>query len=581
MSGAILPRMPRPSRLALLHAAVAALAAIALLRATQEAWLAEVIADADARVVFQLALPLASAAASVLSVALGLRGAGLARRAAITDLAGIAAAFGALALLAVGPETREIVGLLFVVVLVARLLPSALLVVHGVERSVVVVFAVSLLFYAPLAVWSGATTAAQGDQPHYLLAADALAHGSFDLGPEYADPSRFEALALTPLGRGDVDTHVVAAERGGRLIQGYALSALIAPGWAIAGRAGTLLLVAVIGAFLSVQLLLFCVETAGDRLASRVSWALAAFLAPLSTLATILYPNIVGALALLLAYRWLFSAPTRRPLLAGAAGAVLLLLTPRDAIGLAVLVPFAFTAGRGIAFRFVGVLIVAVVAISLFDAALYGVAAPYAGYISSLDASQRLDGVPTLRLRPDIGLGGMLFDRAFGLAGSAPWVFLGLAGIGPALRRRAALLPALAAIAASLAALSIYRLWEGGWSPPNRYFVEVLPLWAPFIALGLRRPGPLLAAIAALLVGLGAFVSVLFLAIPNLQFNLVDTAQVITALDRILILDPLGLLPSFEDPAAIGPALLRSVPLVAAGAALVVAGFRRAREDVS
>ena len=580
MSGAILRRMVRPPRLALLHAAVAALAAIELLRATQQAWLAEVIADGDARAVFQVALPAASAAASIVSVTLGLRGEGLARRAAITDLFGIAAAFVALGLLAVGPQTREVVGLLFVMVLVARLLPSVLLVVRGVERSALAVFALSLLFYAPLALWSGAAAAAQGDQPHYLLAADALTRGTADLAPEYADPSRFEALALTPLGRGDTDTHVVAPERGGRLVQGYALSALVAPGWAVAGRAGALLVMAIIGALLSVQLLLFCVETAGDGLASRVAWALAAFLAPLSTLATVIYPNIVGALALLLAYRWLFSAPTRRPALAGAAGAVLLLLTPRDAIGLAVLVPFAFATGRTSAVRFLGVLVAAVVAISLVDAALYGVAVPYAGYIAGLDAAQRLDGVPTLRPRPDIGLGGMLFDRAFGLAGSAPWVFLGLAGIGPALRRRAVLLPALAALGASLGALSIYRLWEGGWSPPNRYFVEVLPLWTPFIALALRRPGPLLAVVAAALAGLGAAVSVLFLAIPNLEFNTVDSAQAITALDRILIVDPLGLLPSFEDAAAIGPALLRSLPLVVAGAALVFAGLRRAREAV-
>jgi hypothetical protein len=141
-------------------------------------------------------------------------------------------------------------------------------------------------------------------------------------------------------------------------------------------------------------------------------------------------------------------------------------------------------------------------------------------------------------------------------------------------------MPALAAIGLSLAALSIYRLWEGGWAPANRYFVEVLPLWTPFIALALRRPGPVLAVVAAVLAGLGAAATFLFVAIPNLEFNTVDSAQVIAALDRILILDPLGLLPSFEDASAIGPALLRSVPLVAAAAALVIVGVRRAREAV-
>lgn len=579
MTGAILRPMRRPPAIVVLHAALAALAAIELFRAAQQSWLADVIADADARTVFELALPAASAAASALSIALGLRS-GLTRRAALTDACGIAVAFGALGLLGAGPETREVVGLFFVLALVARLLPSALLVVRGVARSAIAVFVLALLFYAPLALWSGAATAAQGDQPHYLLAADALAHGTADLAPEYADPLRFQRLALTPLSTADLDTHVVASDRGGRLVQGYALSALIAPGWAIGGRAGALLVMAVIAALLSAQLFGFCIEIEGDHAGSRIAWALAAFLAPISTLATVIYPNVVGALALLCCYRWLFTAPVRRPVLAGLAGGVLLLLTPRDAIGLVALVPFAFSSGRAVAWRFIGVLAVSAVAIAALDAVLYGVAVPYAGYLAGLDAAQRLDGVPSLRPRADIGLGGTLFDRAFGLAGSAPWVFIGLAGIGPALRRRAAFLPALAAIGLSLAALSIYRLWEGGWAPANRYFVEVLPLWTPFIALALRRPGPILAALTAVLAGLGAAATLLFVAIPNFEFNTVDSAQVIAALDRILILDPLGLLPSFEDASAIGPALLRSVPLLAAAVALVIVGVRRAREAV-
>ena len=103
--------MPRPSRLVLLHAVLAALASIQLWRALQQAWLGEVVVDADAQAVFALALPVTSAVASLLAIALGVR-TGLTRRAATTDLAGIAAAYVSLALLARGPETREVVGLL-------------------------------------------------------------------------------------------------------------------------------------------------------------------------------------------------------------------------------------------------------------------------------------------------------------------------------------------------------------------------------------------------------------------------------------------------------------------------------------
>ena len=462
-------------------------------------------------------------------------------------------------------------------VVVCRLLPSALLIVRGVERSALAVFTLSLAFYAPVALWSGVATAAQGDQPHYLLAANALAHGSVDLEPEYGS-GQFTALSGTLLGRADIETHQVLPERGGRLVQGYALSAVIAPGWAVAGRAGALLVMALAGALFSVQLLLLCVETVGDEVASRIAWALAAFLAPVATLATVVYPNLIGALALILVYRWLFSAPVKRPIAAGLAGAMLLLLTPRDAVALVALIPFAFALGRPAVTRFAVTLGVAVLLISIADVALYGIALPYAGYVLGTDAAQRLDGVPSLRPRPDIGLGGMLFDRAFGLAGSAPWIFLGLAGIGPALRRRRTTLPALTIVVVSLAALSIYRLWEGGWAPPNRYFVEILPVWTPFIAFGLRRSGRVLTGFAGALIALGVAVSFLFLAVPNLEFNDTVSARVVAALDRILVLDPLGLLPSFEDASAIGPALLRSVPLVLAAAALVLVGLRRARE---
>ena len=561
----------------IVHAFIAALASVQLARALQQAWFGEIMVDADARAVYAQVLPITSALASALAIALGIRS-GLTRRAATTDLAGIAVAYVSLALLARGPETREVVGLFYVAVVVVRLLPSALLIVRGIERSAFAVFALSLAFYAPVGLWSGVATAAQGDQPHYLLAADALAHGSVDLGPEYAPPDRFTALSGSPLDRADIETHVMVPERGGRLVQGYALSALIAPGWAIGGRAGALLVMALIGALCSVQLLRLCLETVGDELASRIAWAVVAFLAPVATLATAIYPNLVGALALVLVYRWLFSAPVKRPVAAGLAAAVLLLLTPRDAVALVALIPFAFTLGRPAATRFVLTLGAAVLAISIADAMLYGIALPYAGYLLGTDAAQRLDGLPSLSPRADIGLGGVLFDRTFGLAGSAPWIFLGLAGIGRALRRRATLLPALVAIGTSLAALSIYRLWQGGWAPPNRYFVEVLPLWAPYIALGLLRPGRVFSTLATLLVALGAAASFLFLAVPNLQFNDGVSARVIAALDRILVLDPLGLLPTFGDTSAVGSAFLRAVPLVVIAAALVVFGLRRARE---
>ncbi|GAC1459371.1 MAG: hypothetical protein NVSMB8_08910 [Candidatus Limnocylindrales bacterium] len=569
----------RITRLTLIHAVIAALAAVEVVRALHRTHIRGVILDEPARFAFLIALPVASALTSLVSLWIGAR-TGDSRGAVRSDLIGLAVFGGALAFVAKDdPLTREVVGLLYLGVLVARLAPLAWAIASGRIRSSAVTFIVALLFYAPLGIWSGAATLAQGDQPHYLLAADAVAHGSLDLAPEYADPREFTRLSGTPLAHTDIETHVAHAPRGERLVQGYGLAALLAPGWLLAGKNGALLVLAFIGALVSVQMLLLCRETVSDVRAAGTAWLVTSALVPLSNVTTVLYPNIVGAAAIVVAYRLLFTAPVRRPVLAGIVAAGTLLLTPRDGVVILFLIPFVFLAGRAAGVRFVATLAVAFVAIGALDLAVYGLPLPYAGYAYGIDAAQLLEGQPTLRPRPDVGLGGILFDRAFGLAGSAPWVFVGLAGIGAAVRGRAhtALRPALFAVGLSIAALSIYRLWEGGYAPANRYLVDVLPLWAPFVAAALALRDRWITAVAAVLIGLGALASFLLLAIPNLAFNGVETARLIEALDALLPLDPFGWLPSFEVSAALGGAFLRSLPLVLIGALLLRSGLRRSR----
>jgi len=569
----------RITRLTLIHTAIAALAAIEVVRALHRTTIRGVILDEPARFAFLIALPVASALASLVSLYIGAR-TGNVRGAFRSDLVGLAVFGGALAFVAKDdPLTREVVGLLYVGVLVARLAPLALAIAASRIRSSAVTFIVAFLFYAPLGIWSGAATLAQGDQPHYLLAADAVAHGSLDLAPEYADSREFTLLSGTPLAHSDIETHVAHAPRGERLVQGYGLAAVLAPGWALAGKNGALLVLALIGALVSVQVLLLCRETVTDQRAAGAAWLATSALVPLSNVTTVLYPNIVGAAAIVVAYRLLFTAPVRRPVLAGIVAAATLLLTPRDGVVIAFLIPFVFLGGRAAGVRFVAALAVASAAVGALDLVVYGLPLPYAGYAYGIDAAQLLDGQPTLRPRPDVGLGGILFDRAFGLAGSAPWVFTGLAGIAAALRgtARRALLPALFAVGLSFAALSIYRLWEGGYAPANRYLVDVLPLWAPFIAAALALRDRWITAATAVLLGLGGLASFLLLAVPNLAFNGVESARLIEALDAMLPFDPFGLLPSFEVSAALGGAFLRSLPLVLISALLLLAGARRVR----
>jgi len=152
----------------------------------------------------------------------------------------------------------------------------------------------------------------------------------------------------------------------------------------------------------------------------------------------------------------------------------------------------------------------------------------------------------------------------------------------PALRaRHAALLPAAATVATSLAALSLFRYWEGGYAPPNRYLVDVLPLVAPFVAYGLASVrGTIARCAVALAVGLGALAGLVFAATPTRALNSAYQQQLQDVLDAVLGLNPLGWLPSFQPTTPdwyIG-AYLRLLPALVIVAALVWLGMKTPRQ---
>jgi NhaP-type Na+/H+ or K+/H+ antiporter len=152
--------------------------------------------------------------------------------------------------------------------------------------------------------------------------------------------------------------------------------------------------------------------------------------------------------------------------------------------------------------------------------ATFGVPIPFAGYLVGI-AEFGESHESAVVFAPWITVPGILFDRAFGLAGSAPWVFLGALGVAPLLRaRRLAAAGLLVVAVGTLAGLSLYRLWEGGWAPPNRYTAELLPLWTPFVAAGLAAASALwLRAIVAALLAFSAIATIWLAAIPRLAYS--------------------------------------------------------------
>jgi hypothetical protein len=531
--------------------------------------------DPDVLGAFRLAIVAASVAGSAAAV-VAARTVWPVRRTILIEAISYAAAGWAFAVASLGPTSRDLLGVFVVVIAIVRLAPGALAVVSG-RAPRWLAFLVSLGGYAAMAAWLPVASLPFGDQIHYLLVADHLAQGT---AVPLIDVRLFTEMLGFPPSATDAATHVALTPAGLRPIQGYALPLLILPGWALAGRTGAGMMVALAAAWTSYQTLSILRDLlpARPRVAGA-TWLIASACAPLSLLATHIYPNALGAALIATAFRSGLTAPIRRPALAAALLALTLFLTPRDAVPALVLLPFLLRdpgRRRAVATAAAAIALVAVAA----NALLYGLPIPYAGYAFGTAQAQEVTREPSITPFVWVTLPAILFDRTFGLAGSAPWVFIGLLGLAPALRSdRSRLLPAALAIGVSVVALSFFRLWEGGYAPPARYFVDVLPLWAPFVAYGLTavRAWPE-RVIAAFAVGMSALTSIVLNAIPTLALNTAFDDKIRTAVARVLGLDPLAWLPSFQPttPTWYLTAYAALLPALAVTAALLILGLRSA-----
>jgi hypothetical protein len=539
------------------YALFAALAAVVLWRALSQEWL-DANLPPEAVPIVRVALPILSAFASALAI--------LTRRFR-DDALSLAGLVLLLSMMGAGPVARDAAGLFFAAAIALRFAPPVVALVR-VERSFVLVLLAAFGVYAGLAAWSTVATAAYGDQVHYLMTADRIAKGSLDAT---IDSTIFYPLVGALPNAEDRATHIVDTVAGPRPVQGYAFPLLLAPGWAIAGRLGAELSGAFFAAWASAQTALLLREVLPFPRWRAPVWAMASFLPPLVTLAAFVYPNALAAAVIVTAYRLLFTRPVRKIALGGALLATALFLTPRDGIALIALAPFI----RDRRF-FVAAGAVAVAAI-VSNAILYSLPLPYAGYLFGMSTAQSLIGQSTLTFQFWVGLPAMLFDRTFGVAGSAPWLFLVLLGIVPAWRGTPLLRPALVTVGVSLAALSIYRYWEGGYAPPNRYLVDVLPLVAPVAGWGLTTlRGPIAQAIAAASVVLSAIAGFVFAAAPDRALNDAFQHRMQDVFDAALGVNPLGWLPSFVPvtPDWWVVAYLRLIPAAGFAVTLVLLGAR-------
>lgn len=318
-----------------------------------------------------------------------------------------------------------------------------------------------------------------GDEPHYLVITQSLlSDGDLRIENNHTRGdylAYYEGVLKPDFMRRGRDRQIYSIHSPG-------ISVIVLPGFALAGYAGAMLTVALLGG-----LAIVCAWRASYLLTGSVeaSWIAALALAtaaPVVLHAFAIYPDPVGGACVMLAIVALLALDggggwsIRSAAGTGAALALLPWLHTRFAVLAALLglILALRVLRRPDRTRLLAALFTApgLAALAWFGYfyAIYGTPSPAAPYGVSSGAG--LAFVPT-------GLAGLLLDQQFGLAANAPVLLLALALLAPLARRRGRLAAELTVVVVTyLAVAGSYPMWFGGYSAPARFAVAVLPVLA-------------------------------------------------------------------------------------------------------
>ncbi len=419
-----------------------------------------------------------------------------------------------------------------------------------------------------------------GDEPHYLALTQGLwLYHTID---QHNVLYHHDFFAYYPQLMSSHSVH-----RGGHLYPLHypGLPLTLLPGFALGGAAGGQVTMAAIALLVCWRALRLASRMAGP-LAAAVAVGVLGLSAPFVLNAGAIFPDLLSGLLLLLAYE-LVDAPVLTPRRALGLGMVLA-LCPWVHVKLLVVVaifmawaaallwrqqpsppgprgmhvpPLHRERGRRIAALLaLGLPLVSIAGLMLYNLALYGSASPAAAYNG-----------PTLFTGNALtGLAGQIFTQGQGMLGTAPFALLALPGAVALWRhdRATALKIGVATLPFWLVTLT-YRDWWGGDAPPLRYVLPLLPLWACGIAVllaGLRT------YTARLAVGLLAAVTLALTLVipvaPRLGWPLSGgQGALLLALGSRLGLSLTAWLPAFE-PTRTGSGVWHDAWLIAPWAAL-------------
>jgi hypothetical protein len=344
-----------------------------------------------------------------------------------------------------------------------------------------VFFPAILAVYALVSARAQLQVGPQGDEPHYLMVADSILRDhDVSLQSDYA-AGRYRAFFDGPL-----EPHYRVRGKHGDIVSLHAvgLSLLILPAYAVGGYPAASFFMALLAALLAREIRELVRSRSGsDGLSDGTAW-LVALSPPLVHYAGLIFTEVPAALAVAVALRrGRDPSAASRP--AGVAWALAVAALPwlnvRYAAVAAALVVFALLGRppKRVALILSASLAVSAIAVALWHFHLYGFFDPRRVYGRRPELS--------LSLLPE-GIQGLLLDQEFGLLAYAPVFALavpGLVALLAASRRLGGAVIALLAIVLLTAAS--WPMWRGGFNPPARFLLPVLPALALCVAAALRR----------------------------------------------------------------------------------------------
>jgi hypothetical protein len=352
-------------------------------------------------------------------------------------------------------------------------------------------FPIVLALYLVVSFRTQRQVGPEGDEPHYLMVAESiLRDGDLSLEKDYAE-ERYRAFADRPL-----SPHYRVRGKDGRIysLHSIGLSLLILPAYAFGGYPAVSFFMALLAALLAREVRELLGGLCEDQAACEgVAWAVA-LSPPLIHYAGLVFTEVPAALAVALGLRLGRRGVSTIPgaLTWGAAVGLLPWLHFRYAPLAAILVLYALGRREG---RRLAVVALAVCGLSALGIALY-----HQWIYGSFDPRVVWGRRPELSFAtlPE-GLPGLLLDQEFGLLVYAPVFALCVPGfVGLLSRRRREGLAALALATVVFLMAGSWHMWRGGFNPPGRFLVPLVPVLALALVSRLRSG---LAPAAALLLG--------------------------------------------------------------------------------